>query len=123
MEEGESIKETVEREFREETGLQIEDPTLRAVSTIVMMENDEVLKEWMMFTFQSTSCKGELMSESPEGKLAWLHRENVAALPKAAGDNFILDHVLHKDGLLYGTFYYTKDFQLLSYRLETNVRH
>ncbi len=121
MEEGETIKETVEREFHEETGLYLNDPTLRAVSTIVMMENDEVLNEWMMFTFQSHRCKGTLRKESPEGHLAWQHREDVLNLPKAAGDQFIFEHVLHNKGILYGTFYYTKDFQLLSYRLDTNL--
>ncbi|WP_332695475.1 NUDIX hydrolase [Halalkalibacter lacteus] len=119
MELGESIKESAEREFREETGLQVENVNLRAVFTIVIVENDQPVNEWMMFTFQATSYKGQLFEQSPEGKLEWKNISEVAKLPMAAGDRHMFSHVLHDQGVMHGTFYYTTDFDLVSYRLST----
>ncbi|MFC0559349.1 NUDIX hydrolase [Halalkalibacter alkalisediminis] len=117
MEPGETIKESAEREFREETGLNVSDAELRAVSTIVIMDQGQPVDEWMMFTFQATSFKGQLFEQSPEGKLEWKQIKNIAKLPMAEGDAWMFQHVLNRHGLLYGTFYYTKEFKLISYRL------
>ncbi|TWI60012.1 8-oxo-dGTP diphosphatase [Halalkalibacter nanhaiisediminis] len=120
MEPGESIKESAEREFWEETGLKLEGTELRAVFTIVMMEHNQPIKEWMMFTFQAKSYHGEMMKESPEGKLKWQPFDELVQLPMAEGDKHMFRHVLSGKGIMYGTFYYTPDFDLLSYRLEPN---
>ncbi|MDT8858726.1 8-oxo-dGTP diphosphatase [Alkalihalobacillus sp. MEB130] len=118
MEFGETIKESAEREFREETGLHVEGAKLRAVFTIVVLENDQPVNEWMMFTFHATSYKGTMFAQSPEGKLEWKNIKDVSGLPMAEGDKYMFDHILNdKDGVLHGTFYYTKDFQLVSSRL------
>ncbi|GAE28565.1 mutator MutT protein [Halalkalibacter wakoensis JCM 9140] len=117
MELGESIKESAEREFREETGLQVEDAKLRAVFTIVVLEKDQPVDEWMMFTFHATSYKGEMFEESPEGKLEWKDIKDVSGLPMAAGDKHMFQHVLYEDGVMHGTFYYTKEMELVSFRL------
>ncbi|MFC0469902.1 8-oxo-dGTP diphosphatase [Halalkalibacter kiskunsagensis] len=119
MELGETIKESAEREFREETGLQVENVTLRAVFTIVIVENDQPVNEWMMFTFQATSYKGQIFEQSPEGKLAWKNKSEVVTLPMAAGDRHMFSHVLSQQGVMHGTCYYTPDFDLVSYRLTT----
>jgi 8-oxo-dGTP diphosphatase len=121
MELGESIKESAEREFREETGLQVENVNLRAVFTIVIVENDEPVNEWMMFTFQAASYKGQMLETSPEGKLAWKNMSELATLPMAAGDRHMFSHVLHHQGVMHGTFYYTQDFELVSYRLTKEI--
>ncbi|MET3507535.1 NUDIX hydrolase [Halalkalibacter oceani] len=118
MEQGESIKEAAEREFREETGISLKDCQLRAVLTMIIMDNDKPVKEWMMFTFQATNYSGELLATSPEGKLAWKEIGEVSNLPMAEGDKHIFHHILKEKGMMFGTFYYTKDFDLLSYRLE-----
>ncbi|ARK32040.1 8-oxo-dGTP diphosphatase [Halalkalibacter krulwichiae] len=116
MEPGETIKESAEREFREETGLIIS-ADLRAVSTIVIMEGDQVADEWMMFTFHATSFQGKQLAQSPEGKLEWKQITEVPNLPMAPGDKHMFRHVFHGKGIMYGTFYYTKDFELISYRV------
>ena len=36
-----------------------------------MKENDQVLSEWMMFTFFATDSDGMGLDESEEGKLEW----------------------------------------------------
>ncbi|WP_227937314.1 NUDIX domain-containing protein [Alkalihalobacillus deserti] len=117
MESGETIKEAAEREFREETGLHVLNTELRVVSTIVIMENNQLVDEWMMFTFQSTSFKGQLFEQSPEGKLEWKQVKDIVKLPMAEGDTWMFQHVLNRQGIMYGTFYYTKEFKLISYRL------
>lgn len=120
MEPGETIKESAEREFREETGLELEGTELRAIFTVVIMENDQPVKEWMMFTFQAKSYKGQMLKQSPEGKLEWKPLDEVKQLPMAEGDKHMFRHVLSGQGTMYGTFYYTPDFDLLSYRLDPN---
>jgi 8-oxo-dGTP diphosphatase len=118
MESGESIKETVTREFREETGLLVKDAELRAVFSMVIIENDAIKSEWMMFTFQATQFEGEQLDQSPEGELAWQALDQISGLPMAEGDKQLFRHVLERDDIMYGTFHYTPDFKLLSYRLD-----
>jgi 8-oxo-dGTP diphosphatase len=118
MESGESIKEAVTREFLEETGLSIKSPEIKGIFTILIKEREEIVDEWMMYTFLATETVGELLTESPEGKLQWQQLADVKSLPMAPGDVFIFKHILFSDEILYGTFQYTKDFQLLSYKLD-----
>ncbi|MCD8511759.1 MAG: 8-oxo-dGTP diphosphatase [Bacillus sp. (in: Bacteria)] len=121
MESGESIRESVEREFFEETGIRIYAPTLRGVFTIVIKEEEETVKEWMMFTFQGKDYDGSLLDESPEGTLAWQPTDIVQQLPMAPGDYHIFEHVLNNSNkVMYGTFTYTNDFALLAYRLDVD---
>lgn len=118
MELRESILESATREYREETGMTLLQPELKGIFTVVIEDKKEVIKEWMMFTFMAKDYSGELTATSPEGELSWIPIEDLADLPMAKGDYSIIDHVLHEDGLFYGTFTYGKDDELLSYRLE-----
>ncbi|WP_198507862.1 NUDIX hydrolase [Bacillus sp. FJAT-45037] len=118
MESGESIKETVTREFREETGFSILDAKLRAVFSMVIIEDDKIQSEWMMFTFQATQFEGEQLEQSSEGDLKWQKLDHIKELPMAEGDQYLFRHVLERDDVMYGTFHYTPDFKLLSYRLD-----
>jgi 8-oxo-dGTP diphosphatase len=118
MEQGESIKDTVVREFREETGIFLKDPSLKGVFTIIIQDQGQIVSEWMMFTFLATKYDGENVNESEEGKLAWHQTESIASLPMAPGDYHIIDYVSKGSGTIYGTFTYTPDFELISYRLD-----
>jgi 8-oxo-dGTP diphosphatase len=118
MEQGESVKDSVVREFREETGVYLKNPTVKGIFTFVIKEGNEVVSEWMMFTFLATEFDGTNVLESEEGKLSWHKLDVVNELPMAPGDHHIIDYVAKGSGMIYGNFTYTKDFELLSYRID-----
>ncbi|MGE6624732.1 8-oxo-dGTP diphosphatase [Bacillus pumilus] len=118
MESGESVKDSVVREYREETGIYILNPQLKGVFTFIIKEGDQIVQEWMMFTFMADSFTGKNVTESEEGILKWHEVKDVPHLPVAPGDSHILDFMLKGKGLLHGTFTYTPDFELIAYRLD-----
>ncbi|SES41783.1 NUDIX hydrolase [Salipaludibacillus aurantiacus] len=118
MELRESILESAVREYKEETGISLNNPRLKGIFTFVIENKGSVVKEWMMFTFKATEFSGDLLEQSPEGDLAWVPVNAIPNLPMAGGDYMIFDHVLNKDSLIYGTFTYNENMDLLSSNLE-----
>ncbi|WP_044892985.1 NUDIX hydrolase [Bacillus alveayuensis] len=118
MEQGESIRESCIREYREETGIYLKNPELKGIFTILIKKDEQIISEWMMFTFFADQFAGENVEASEEGRLEWHPIEGISQLPMAPGDYHILDYVIKGSGIIYGTFTYTEDFELLSYRLD-----
>ncbi len=117
MEPGETILESVKREFREETGITLLNPEVRGIFTILVEEADRVLDEWMLFTFYCDQYEGEHWPVSPEGKLAWVPIKEVAKLPKAEGDQLYFEHILEENNkdVLILRFRYSSDYTLIAY--------
>lgn len=118
MELRESIQESAVREYKEETGIDLKNPRLRGIFTIVIENESQVINEWMLFTFQSEDYSGKRLASSPEGELDWIPVHKVAELPMAPGDYYIFEHMLNKEGMIYGTFIYTEAYELISCRLQ-----
>lgn len=123
MESGESIQETVQREFLEETNLTLIDSKLRGVFTIIIQENNQYINEWMMFTFLSTKYSGEITKNCKEGHLRWININNMLSLPKAKGDNIYLDKIVNENKFITGKFIYTTDYELKSFSIDSNLSH
>ncbi|MCT2537313.1 8-oxo-dGTP diphosphatase [Aquibacillus koreensis] len=122
MELGESIKESVVREFKEETGLQLINPDLKGVFTFIIQEDDAVKQEWMMFTFLCEHYEGKLVDFCNEGELEWVPISEIQQKPMAEGDRSIYELILSHNELNYGTFTYTPDYQLISGKLDPSSR-
>lgn len=118
MEQGESIKEAVVREYYEETALQLQNPELAGVFTFSIYKAETVIQEWMMFTFVCHQFKGELTAFCEEGELEWIPLKQIKQLPMAEGDRNIFAHVLSSEVMLYGTFSYTEDYVLIGSHLD-----
>lgn len=118
MELGETLKDTVVREYREETGIYLQNPHLKGIFTILIQDGQEIVSEWMMFTFLASEFNGTNVNQSEEGLIEWHHINDIQNLQMAPGDYHILDYVIKGNGMLYGTFTYTPDFELISYRLD-----
>ncbi|MBM4760816.1 8-oxo-dGTP diphosphatase [Bacillus sp. B15-48] len=120
MEAGETAKEACIREFREETGIYLLNPKIKGIFTFIIEKEEQVVDEWMMFTFHATESTGIHLERSEEGDLEWHEEEEIKNLPMAAGDYHILDYMVHGKGIIYGTFTYTPDMKLIRYRLDPN---
>lgn len=120
MEQGESVRDSCIREYREETGIYLQNPVIKGIFTFIMKDGDRVISEWMMFTFFATDSDGIHRKETEEGTLSWQSIKDVHLLPMAKGDYHILEYMIYGKGILYGTFTYTPEFELLCYRLDPN---
>ncbi|WP_109688958.1 NUDIX hydrolase [Tumebacillus permanentifrigoris] len=116
VETGESLQQAVVREINEETGLELTNPQLRGVFTILVEDAGVVVNHWMLFTFQASAFQGELVTECEEGILEWVPLAEWMERPMAAGDKLFLPQILATERLVTGTFRYTPEYELLEWR-------
>ena len=100
---GESPLECVVREVKEESGLNIIDPKLRAKLHFI---NDEY--EELMYLYTSCSFSGELI-ECNEGTLEWINKEDVFKLNIWEGDKVFLDLLVKNEEYFELKLYYKND--------------
>ena len=76
FEPGESPEECIIREVREESGLEIRNPRMHGLLMFPNFKGDD----WYVFVFTVREFSGELMANSPEGKLEWIPDEKLTSL-------------------------------------------
>lgn len=123
MNPGESIYEAAVREFTEETGTVPVSPHLKGVYTMVIQDTIEevVQDEWMLYTFVAHDLIGTPLEHTVEGVLEWHPIESLQTLPMAEGDRTNLIFAVSEHGMQYGSFYYTKQFELLKEKIQRTL--
>lgn len=115
----EHIEEAVIREYKEETNVDICCPELKAVTSNIYRKDQQIEKQTMMFTFRAEKYTGENWDSCREGTLSWVDKSEILERDMAPGDRMILEHILHKQGILSGVFVYDEEENLLEHRLST----
>lgn len=118
MEAGESIYEAAVREFTEETNAKPVGTHLKGTYTMMIQDGDQLVDEWMLFTFVADGLTGVPFKETREGVLEWHPIEALKTLPMAEGDRTNLLFAATEPGMQYGTFYYTPEFELISEKVQ-----
>ncbi|QKG83216.1 8-oxo-dGTP diphosphatase [Kroppenstedtia pulmonis] len=113
VESSETVLEAVSREYREETGLVLENPVLSGIFTMCVKRNDVLEKEWMMFTFRAEQFQGEQLERSEEGELCWQPIQSIPQLPTSDMDREIFRQLFSGKSLLIGKLVYTPEEKLL----------
>lgn len=121
MEDGESIFEAATREYFEETGTTAKDVHLKGVFTMVIKRGEEVVNEWMLYTFLAHDLEGTPYTETREGVLEWHDVDALGTLPMNEGDRIDLQFAVNERGIQYGTFTYSEEYELLNSTVQTSV--
>lgn len=106
MEHEELAPEAAAREVYEETGLTINKPSIRAILTHLVLDEDTYIEKRTMFLFEAASFTGTLRSHSPEGELAWVPVEQLNDTPMDEADRIAIQKVINGKGIIYGTLVY-----------------
>lgn len=113
FEEGESPLENVTREVFEESGLKIENPTLKGV--ITFPNNYGNNESWHVFVYVATQFSGEL-ADCNEGTLEWIPKEQLLSIKTHEADKHFLSW-LDTAGVFEVKFLYDEQLRLQDYIL------
>ena len=113
FEDGESPFDCARREIQEETALTPDKLCYRGIVTFV---SDDYGTEFMHL-FKCTEFHGELSLDCDEGRLEWIKKDKLLALPMWEGDKIFLD-LLDKDVPFFSLKLVYSSDKLVSYSLE-----
>ena len=102
MEPGEDPFTACIREVREETGLNIDQPALRALLVISVRSTGDL---WTIFVFTAAAPAGEPVA-SDEGELAWVEIDQLHSLPVPADIPLILPRAFETEEIITGRLEY-----------------
>ncbi len=86
VEAGESPEACIRREVEEEAGLFIHEPHLHGLLVFSNFKG----QDWYVFVFTAANFDGELIDESPEGRLEWIADEAFDSLTLWPSDRIFL---------------------------------
>jgi len=107
---GESPVECAVREMREETGLEIERPVLRAVMTETSPRPDY---QWLTFIFVAWDFEGTFAPAPGIGEFRWVPVDEVANLPIPPADAVFFPRLMQDGATFNAKFEYDADLNLL----------
>ena len=113
IEEGETPEECIIREVKEETNLDIINPTLRGIITFPDFEEN---KNWYTYVFTADKFSGEITKDCNEGDLIWVKKEDIKnkTIVTWEGDFIFLNWLLENKPFFSAKFIY-KNKQFISY--------
>ena len=92
----------VVREFREETGLRLINPKLRAIATFYnegrLMGGKKDPEDWLVEVYQASEFMGDLREEHPQAKPIWVPDAALKGLRMHPGDRAIMKRI-KRDGV------------------------
>jgi 8-oxo-dGTP diphosphatase len=110
---GESPVECAVREMREETGLVIERPVLRAVMTETSPRADY---QWLTFVFVAWDFDGSFTPAPGIGEFRWVPVDEVTKLPIPPADAIFFPRLLEDGSMFHGKFEYDAELNLLRWQ-------
>lgn len=110
LEPGESPEQCVIREVREESGLEIRNPRYHGLLLFADFQGED----WYVWVFTAREFSGQ-MTESAEGRLAWIPDEEILLLPLWPSDRVFLPW-LEQDSIFSARFQYRGE-QLLGHEV------
>lgn len=94
IENGESIVDSVIREVKEETALDINNLKLCGVKDWYSKKDN---KRYIVFLFKTQTYSGELLQNGEEGDVYWVHKDRLYNLNLAHGFDKMLDVILDEN--------------------------
>ncbi len=113
LDHGESPAECAVREMREETGLVIERPVLRAVMTETSPRADY---QWLTFVFVAWDFDGTFTPAPGIGEFRWVPVDEVTKLPIPPADAIFFPRLLEDGSTFHGKFEYDAELNLLRWQ-------
>lgn len=112
LELGESPEECVIREMREETGLTISEPELRAIVTVF----DAAWPiHWLLMVFRADIHSGTLIPDSDEGEVRWIRLNDLDAYERPHADRTYWPHIIATESRVWrGKFTYDTPHTLVN---------
>ncbi|GHV22213.1 7,8-dihydro-8-oxoguanine triphosphatase [Bacteroidia bacterium] len=102
------------REFKEETGLELLNPTLKGISYWNRMDKEL----GVIYFYGATDYKGDLLVTSEEGNLSWIPVEDIVQLPQFDMNIKPIPYLLedtHAKGIFEGYFDLHEDNSVKDY--------
>lgn len=99
IEKGESFTESAVREVKEETGLDIKNPKLCGIVHWCHSETD---RRYIVALYKTDEYSGTLISETDEGKVFWLKKDEIYSFPLSPNFGEYLKVFLSDDNEAFG---------------------